>query len=94
MNKPELISKVAEKTGITKKDAAMVTKAVFDCILDANSVGEAVKIVGFGSFDVRTRAARMGVHPRKAKEKIRINIPAKKVPVFKAGKELKKAVAG
>ncbi len=93
MNKPELINVVAEKAGVTKKVAAGVINAVFDSILDSNAQGEPVKIVGFGTFDVRTRAARMGVHPRKAKEKVRIKIPAKKVPVFRAGKELRKSVA-
>lgn len=93
MNKPELINVVAEKANVTKKVAAGVINAVFDSILESNAKGDAVKIVGFGTFDVRTRAARMGVHPRKAKDKVRIKIPEKKVPVFRPGKELRTSVA-
>ncbi|RLE68122.1 MAG: DNA-binding protein [Thermoprotei archaeon] len=89
MNKAELIEKVAEVVS-TKKEAAAAVDAVFNAITEALEKGEDVRLVGFGTFSVRTRAARKGRNPRTGAT---INIPAKKVPVFRAGKGLKEAVA-
>lgn len=86
MNKSELISVVAEKAGLTKKDTEKVVNAVFDGIGEALAKGDKVQIIGFGTFDVRSRKAREGRNPATGAT---INIPAVKVPVFKAGKALK-----
>ena len=89
MNKTELIAAVAEKANITKKESELVVAATFDAIVDALKEGEKVQLVGFGSFEVKHRAARTGRNP---KTKEAIEIPASAVPVFKAGKALKDAV--
>ena len=89
MNKAELIAKVAETSGFTKKDVDKVTNAVFEAITEALAAGNKVQWVGFGSFEVRQRAARPGRNPR---TKEVITIEAAKVPVFKAGKALKDTV--
>ena len=83
MNKAELIALTAEKTNVSKKDAEAVITA-------ALAAEEKVQLVGFGAFEVKSRAARLGRNP---KTKEPIEIPASKVPVFKAGKALKDAVA-
>lgn len=90
MNKNELISAVAERSNLTKKDAEMAVTAMLEAITDALSDGEKVQLVGFGSFEVRKREARVARNP---KTKEPIEIPATKVPVFKAGKLLKDNVA-
>lgn len=90
MTKTELVVAVAEKAGITKKDADIAVATVFDCITDSLAKGEKIQLVGFGTFEVRERAAREGVNPRTG-DKIQIN--ATKVPAFKAGKALKDAVS-
>jgi DNA-binding protein HU-beta len=90
MTKADLISKIAEKTGGTKKDADIALSAVIDCISESLAEGEPIKLTGFGSFEIRERAAREGVNPQTQK---RIKIPAVRVPVFKAGKPLKEMVA-
>jgi DNA-binding protein HU-beta len=90
MNKYGLISNVAEKVGISKKDTTLVVDAVIDAITEALKSGDKVQLVGFGSFDVRERAEREGRNPQKPGEKIKI--PASKVPVFKAGKALKDSI--
>ena len=89
MNKAELISAVAEKSDVTKKDAEKVLNSFVSVVMESLKKGEKVQLVGFGNFEVRTRAARKGVHPVTKKE---IMIPASKSPVFKAGKLLKDAV--
>ncbi len=89
MNKSELISVVAEKAGLTKKDTEKVVNAVFDGIGEALSKGDKVQVIGFGTFDVRDRKAREGRNPATGDT---IEIPAVKVPVFKAGKALKDSV--
>ncbi len=89
MNKVELISAIAEKTGFTKKDAENMIAAFTETVTEALAKGEKVSLVGFGTFETKTRAAREGVNPR-TKEKI--SIPASKAPSFKAGKSLKDAV--
>ncbi|EGK14007.1 DNA-binding protein HU [Desmospora sp. 8437] len=86
VNKTELISQVAEKTNMTKKDATQAVDAVLDTITEALKAGEKVQLIGFGNFEVRERAARKGRNPQTGKE---IDIPASKVPAFKPGKALK-----
>ncbi len=90
MNKSELIAKVADKTGLTKRAAGESVEAVLAAIEEALAKGEKVTLVGFGTFEVRQRAARKGVNPATGAS---INIPATKVPAFKAGKSLKEAVS-
>ena len=89
MNKNDLISSVAESSGLTKADAGRAVDGVFDSIASALSSGDDVRIVGFGSFSVANRAASTGRNPRTGKE---IQIPASKQPKFKAGAPLKSAV--
>ena len=90
MNKAELISAVAEQAGLSKKDTEAVIVATLDTITAALKDGEKVQLVGFGSFEVKKRAARVGRNPQ---TKEAVEIPASVVPVFKAGKALKDAVA-
>ena len=90
MNKAELINAVAAKTEVSKKDAEAVIAATLDAITAAQQEGDKVQLVGFGSFEVKKRAERIGRNP---KTKEAIQIPASKVPVFKAGKALKDSVA-
>ena len=90
MNKAELIAVVAEKTELSKKDSEKAVNAALEAITEALKGGDKVQLVGFGAFDVKTRAARMGRNPQTKKE---IQIPASKVPQFKAGKALKDAIA-
>ena len=89
MNKAELIAAIAAKTGDTKKGVEATVNAFVDVVTEALVEGEKVQLVGFGSFEVRKRAARKGRNPQ-TKEEIRI--PASKAPVFKAGKALKDLV--
>ena len=91
MNKNEFISKVAEQEGIEKKQAEKYTAAVLTALNDTLAEGEKVQFVGFGSFEVRARAAKKVRNPQTGEE---LMAPATKVPVFKAGKALKDAVAG
>ncbi len=90
MNKAELIATVSEVAGLSKKDSEKAVNATFDAITAALEAGEKVSLVGFGAFDVKERAARMGRNPRTKEE---VEIPASRVPQFKAGKALKDAVA-
>ena len=90
MTKTELAAKVAEKAGISKKAAGEAVDAVIASITDALKNGEKVSFVGFGTFEVRERAARQGINPR---TKENITIAASKLPVFKAGRGLKDAIA-
>ena len=87
MNKAELVGKVADKVGITKKEAAKAIEAVFGTVQEALVAKEKVQVIGFGSFGVKTRAARTGHNPQDASKKIQI--PEADVPFFKAGKALK-----
>ena len=89
-NKAELVSEVASKTKLTKKDAAAAVDAIFGSIQDNLAKGEKVQLIGFGTFETRERKARQGRNPRKPEEVIKIE--ASKAPVFKAGKALKDAV--
>ena len=90
MNKTELVASVAEKAGLSKKDAEKAVAAVIDSVVDTLKAGDKVQLVGFGTFEVKERAARTGINPR-TKEKI--SIEATQVPAFKAGRALKDAVA-
>ena len=89
MNKAELISAVAVKTGLSKKDSEKAINATFEAITTSLEAGEKVQLVGFGMFDVKERAARIGRNP---KTKEAIEIPASRVPTFKAGKALKDSI--
>ena len=89
MNKTELVAVVAEKSGLTKKDAERVVSATFETITAQMMKGEKVQISGFGIFEVKEREARVGRNPR---TKEAIEIPASKVPAFKASQALKDAV--
>ena len=90
MNKTELIAAVAEKADLSKKDAEAAITAAVEAITGALIEGEKVQLVGFGSFEVKTRAARVGRNPKTGEE---IPISEARLPVFKAGKGLKDAVA-
>ena len=89
MNKTELIAAIAAKTGETKKDAEATLNAFVNVVSETLAKGDKVQLVGFGSFEVRKRAARKGRNPQTKEE---IKIPASKAPVFKAGKALKETV--
>ncbi len=89
MNKTELIAAVAEQADLKKTEAEKAVNAVITAITDAMVEGDKVQLVGFGTFEVRERAAREGMNPQ---TKTKITIPASKVPAFKAGKSLKDAV--
>ena len=89
MNKAELIAAVAEKASLSKKDSEAAVTAALEAISAALQDGDKVQLVGFGSFEVKKRAARTGRNPR---TKEVVEIPASQVPVFKAGKALKDAV--
>ena len=90
MNKAELVSKLAEKVGITKKQAEDTIGAFTTMVMDTLKAGGEVTIAGFGNFSAKQRAGRMGVNPQNPKEKIKI--PPVIVPKFKAGKGLKDAL--
>lgn len=90
MTKVELINAIAADAGLTKKDAEAALKATVAAITDALKKGNKVQLVGFGTFEVRTRGARTGRNPR---TKETITIPASKAPAFKAGRALKDAVS-
>ena len=89
MNKSDLISVVAEKNELTKKDAEKIVTQIFDTIIGAVAAGEKVQLVGFGTFEQKIRKERTGVDPRTHQS---ITIPEAKVPSFKAGKAFKDIV--
>ena len=91
MNKQELVSAIAEKANLSKKDAEAALAAFVGSVEDALKKGEKVQLVGFGSFEVRNRAARTGRNPQTGAE---MQIAAAKVPSFKAGKALKDLING
>ena len=90
MNKTELAAAIAEKVEIPKKDAEAVLNAMMEAVDEALKKGDKIQLIGFGSFEVKERAARVGRNPKTLEE---IKIPASKYPVFKAGKALKDQVA-
>ena len=89
MTKTELAATVAEKAQITKKQADQILNTTFEAIKQALVEGDKVQLIGFGTFEIRDRAARKGRNPQTNEE---IDIPASKLPSFKAGKALKEAV--
>ncbi|MCQ1530593.1 MULTISPECIES: HU family DNA-binding protein [Lutispora] len=89
MNKAELIASMAEKCELTKKDTEKALKAFMDTVQESLAKGDKVQLVGFGTFEVKQRAARVGRNPRTKEE---IKIPASKAPLFKPGKDLKDSV--
>ena len=89
MNKTELIAAIVDKAGISKKDAEKALAAFVDTVVAELKAGEKVQLVGFGTFEIRERAAREGINPQTG---AKIEIAASKNPVFKAGKALKDAV--
>lgn len=90
MNKTELIAAVAEKTAMSKKDSEKAVCAILDAVTEALAAGDKVQLVGFGTFEVKERAAHVGRNPR---TKEAMEIPASRVAGFKVGKALKEAVA-
>ena len=90
MNKTELIAAAAERAGLSKKDTEKAVNAVFEAIASAMAKGDRVQVAGFGIFEVKDREARVGRNPH---TKEAIEIPATRVPAFKASKNLKDAVA-
>ena len=89
MNKVELVAAMAEKSGLSKKDCEAALNALTDTVTAALKAGDKVQLVGFGSFEVKARAARTGLNPR---TKEPVEIPAAKVPAFKPGKALKDSI--
>jgi DNA-binding protein HU-beta len=89
LNKAELVSSVADKAEVTKKEAEKIITAVFDVVEEALAKGEKVQLVGFGTFEVRDRAARTGRNPQTGEE---IQIAATRVPAFRAGKALRDSI--
>ena len=89
MNKTELISAMAEKSELTKKDAGTALEAFTAAVEDALKAGDKVRLVGFGTFEVKNRSARTGINPQTKKP---VKIAASKAPAFKAGKALKDAL--
>ncbi|MFA5383303.1 MAG: HU family DNA-binding protein [Eubacteriales bacterium] len=90
MNKAELIAQVAEKSDLTKKDAEKAVSALIETVEEALVKGDRVQLVGFGTFEIRERAARKGRNPQTGQE---IDIAATRVPVFKAGKSLREVIS-
>ena len=90
MNKSDLINVIADKAGFSKKDSEKALSAVLDAVSDALVGGDKVQLVGFGAFEVKSRAARVGRNPKTSES---IQIPASKTPAFKPGKQLKDDVS-
>jgi DNA-binding protein HU-beta len=89
MNKTDLVKAVSAQTDLTQKDAAKAVEAIFETISNTLAQNEKIQLIGFGTFEVRERAARKGRNPQTGEE---IDIAASKVPAFKPGKELKEAI--
>lgn len=90
MKKKDLVTKIADKSNLTKKDVEIALSAFVESVEEALADGDKVQLVGFGTFEVRERKAREGRNPRNPEEKI--HIPASKAPVFRAGKSFKERV--
>lgn len=86
MTKAELVEQVARNTQITKKNAEVIVNTVFESIVDSLKDGEKIELRGFGSFRIRERGSRVGRNPKTG---ARVNVPSKKIPYFKPGKQLK-----
>ena len=91
MNKAELVAAIADRTGLSKKDAEAALKACTDVVAEELKKGEKIQLVGFGTFEVSERAERVGRNPQTGAE---MKIPASKAPKFKAGKALKDMING
>jgi integration host factor subunit beta len=91
MTKADLVEEVANAVDVPKKNAEVIVKTVFKCVTQALHRGENIELRGFGSFRLRDRKARIGRNPKTGET---VNVPAKKVPYFKAGKELKDLING
>ncbi|MHB8174170.1 MAG: integration host factor subunit beta [Nitrospirota bacterium] len=92
MTKAELVEKVSDKVdGLTKKQTEVIINTIFDSIKDSLAIGDKIEIRGFGSFKIRSRKQREGRNPKTGSP---VSVPSKKVPFFKAGKELKELVDG
>jgi DNA-binding protein HU-beta len=89
LNKMELVNKVAEQTGLKKKDAETAVNSVFSVIEEALAAGDKVQVIGFGTFETRERSARSGRNPQTGET---ISIPASTVPAFKPGNRLKEVI--
>lgn len=89
MNKTDLVKAVSAQTDLTQKDVAKAVEAIFETISNTLAQNEKIQLIGFGTFEVRERAARKGRNPQTGEE---IDIAASKVPAFKPGKELKEAI--
>ncbi|MGH9340010.1 MAG: integration host factor subunit beta [Acidobacteriota bacterium] len=89
MTKAELVDEVARTSDMSKKDAETIVQTVLDSIIDSLKAGEKVELRGFGSFRLRERASRLGRNPKTGEK---VHVPAKKVPYFKPGKELKELI--
>ncbi|MEX1028984.1 MAG: HU family DNA-binding protein [Paenibacillaceae bacterium] len=89
MNKTDLVNSISTKSGLTKKDVESVLNGFLGEVTDALASGEKVQLIGFGTFETRSRSGRVGRNPQTGKA---ITIPASKVPAFKAGNKLKEAV--
>jgi integration host factor subunit beta len=86
MTKAELVEEVAKESDLTKKDAEVIVQTVLDSITDALQRGEGVELRGFGSFRIRSRSPRLGRNPKTGSD---VSVPAKNIPHFKSGKELR-----
>ena len=91
MTKADLVEEVANAVDVPKKNAEVIVKTVFECVTQALHRGEKIELRGFGSFRLRERKARIGRNPKTGET---VDVPAKKVPYFKAGKELKELING
>ena len=89
MTKADLVEKISDKIGLTKKQTELVVNTILDCITNALAIGNKVELRGFGSFRVRRRNPRLGRNPKSG---AKVEVPAKQVPFFKTGKELREMV--
>ena len=89
MTKAELIESVAVATDVTKKQAEAIVDTIFEAIIRSLKQGQKIELRGFGSFRLRERGARIGRNPKTG---VKVNVPAKKIPYFKPGKELKELI--
>ncbi len=91
MTKAELVEEVARSTELTKKHAEIIVNTVFDCIVESLKTGQKIELRGFGSFRIRNRGSRIGRNPKTGD---RVQVPPKRIPYFKPGKELREILNG
>jgi integration host factor subunit beta len=89
MTKAELVEEVSKASELTKKHSEVIVNTVFHSIIDALRLGEKIELRGFGSFRIRQRGSRKGRNPKTGEQ---VDVPAKKIPYFKPGKELKELI--